>query len=338
MKKNIYILLTIFCILFIILIQNLAVINSTPTKEFQLSIDEEKFKLSPYGIILVILILIYLVIFFIGIVNLIIFGIKKLKKKPLVSIQETEKKIPLSEGQMSKLLFLISFLVLIIYLLPVIINVFKWVPISINPAPLEKDFITGPLRNFISNGVNLILLLNMTLQVGTVILILRYINIKFLGFYLNKKQFIFLLRIYSAIVPLILLSLLLNILIIKNLSIKYSPSPVMELFFILNNKITMSILIIQVIILGPIAEELFFRGFIYKLGRTRYTFMVSAALTSLLFAFIHQVPQNVLPLFFISIALCYVYEKTQNILPSIIFHSIHNFISLTFFLVIKNLL
>jgi len=313
MKRNIYVILTLLCILSVILIQNIFFVVPSPKKEFKFDIHKEKLITSPYQSLFAIFCLVWLIIFLFGIINLIIFSIRKLRKKPLALIQKTQKKFPLSETTAAKLLFLISLLVLFVYLLPLIMHI------------LKIKYLT----------VNFALLLNMVLQAGAIIIILKYIKAKFLGFYLNKKQFVFLLKIYSSLLILILVSSIINNFVVKKIGIELLPGPIIELLFHLRGRFSLFILVMQIILIGPIAEELFFRGFIYKLCRSRYTFITSTILTSLFFSLIHRIPQNILPLFLISACLCYIYEKTQNILPAIIFHLIHNTLVFSVLLALK---
>lgn len=315
MKKNIYLILTILCIFFIILIQSTFINIPSPKKDFSFAIDKEKLIISPSTYVFTMLSLLYLTILSLGIVNLIILSVKKLCRYPLRSIQEKRRDFFLPEETASKLLFLVSFLVLITYILSIILSVRKLIIVP-----------------------NFFIFLNIVLQTGVILIVLKYIQSEFLGFCLNKKHFIFSLWLYTTFAPIILASLLLNHFLTEKLGLGYSLNPVVELLFLVRNKFSLIVVGLQIILLAPLAEELFFRGFVYKLVRNRYKFLASAILTSLLFAFLHRTPQNILPLFTISMAICYLYEKTQNILAPVIFHSLHNLISFSFFLVIKNLI
>ena len=315
MKKNIYISLAIICILCVVSIQSIPPKISLPKESLSLSIDKEKLINSPYAFIFAMLCLLYLVIFSAGIANLLIFTVRKFRKRPLYPIHEKIKAFGLSRETTCKLIFLISFLALIVSLLPLANFILKW-GIAL---------------------IDILLLTNIFLGLGIASLITLYMGPEYLGFNINKKHFYFLLRVYSIVVPVSLLALFLNTYILDKLGIEYSTTPVVEIFSLLRSKISLVILAFQIVILGPLAEELFFRGFIYKLTRSKYSFLVAAVLNSVFFSLIHRTPQNILALFAISFSLCYVYEKTQNILAPVIFHSLHNLITLSFFLVIRNL-
>lgn len=177
---------------------------------------------------------------------------------------------------------------------------------------------------------------NLILEAAVAIVILKYLK-RSLNFS-PKLQLLSLLKVYTAMLPLILVSLLINNFLLEKMSVKPTLNPAIELFFLSKSKTLSLVLACQVIFLGPVAEELLFRGFIYKIARKKFSFRCSCLLVSLLFALIHRVPHNILPLFIISLALCYLYEKTQNILVPIIFHSLHNSISFAFLIAIKSLI
>lgn len=79
-----------------------------------------------------------------------------------------------------------------------------------------------------------------------------------------------------------------------------------------------------VVFLGPLAEEVFFRGFIFTGLTGRWGVLVAAALSSLLFAVFHVDPRVFLPFFAIGILLTWFYRKTGSIWSCIVAHSIWN--------------
>jgi hypothetical protein len=178
--------------------------------------------------------------------------------------------------------------------------------------------------------------MNMLLQATIIFLIFKYFKPNFLGLSINLKNFLFSLKVYTIVLPVALTALLINIFLTDKLGIEYSFGPAIELLLLLKKKTQLFIFILEAVLLGPIAEELFFRGFLYRLFRSKYSFAGSAILISLFFSIIHRTPQNILPLFAISFGLCYLYEKTKSISATFVFHSLHNLINLALFLTIKN--
>jgi membrane protease YdiL (CAAX protease family) len=77
-------------------------------------------------------------------------------------------------------------------------------------------------------------------------------------------------------------------------------------------------------VLAPIAEELYFRGFVFRSYlRTRGPLMAYGA-TSLLFATLHLNLPALLPILVLSLVFCYAYRRTGSIVPSMVGHALNN--------------
>lgn len=90
---------------------------------------------------------------------------------------------------------------------------------------------------------------------------------------------------------------------------------------------------VALLIIAPVAEEMVFRGFIFKGIRNSSGFIVAAILSSVIFGLAHGQVNVAIDTFCLGIFLCYLYEKTGSIWPSIALHIIKNTIafSLIFF-------
>ncbi len=82
---------------------------------------------------------------------------------------------------------------------------------------------------------------------------------------------------------------------------------------------------LSVVIVAPIFEELIFRGMIYN-EMARHNKMFAVVMTSLLFGLLHLNLSQSVPAFFISLVLCYMYEKTQSLSVTILGHAANNFL------------
>ena len=79
-----------------------------------------------------------------------------------------------------------------------------------------------------------------------------------------------------------------------------------------------------VTVVGPIAEEVFFRGFALP-GLARSFGPVGAALTSsLLFSLAHASPSILIPTFFAGLLLAWLYLRTRSLLSCVIVHGAQN--------------
>ena len=89
---------------------------------------------------------------------------------------------------------------------------------------------------------------------------------------------------------------------------------------------------VSLVVLPPLAEETVFRGFMYTGLRRRFPVVLSAIITSLLFAIPHLQFGDGAPLlwvaaldtFVLSLVLCYVRERTDSLWPGIFIHALKN--------------
>lgn len=89
------------------------------------------------------------------------------------------------------------------------------------------------------------------------------------------------------------------------------------------------LLILSTCIAAPIFEELLFRGLILT-ALKRFGNMFAIIITSLLFALVHgNLPQSI-PVFFMSLVLCYVALRSKSLLPTIAIHFINNSVAMLF--------
>ena len=80
-------------------------------------------------------------------------------------------------------------------------------------------------------------------------------------------------------------------------------------------------------ILAPFLEELFFRGFIYRIFTKTWPLWLGSILSALLFALIHFQLQTIIPLFILGLILNFAYQKTGSVWTSVAFHSFNNSIA-----------
>ncbi len=91
---------------------------------------------------------------------------------------------------------------------------------------------------------------------------------------------------------------------------------------------------VLIVLAAPVSEEVFFRGFIFGGLRKRLSFVTAALISAGIFGLFHYtgagslgvVPQ----LAFLGFALCWVYEETGSIYPTIAIHAVNNLIAFIF--------
>ena len=77
-------------------------------------------------------------------------------------------------------------------------------------------------------------------------------------------------------------------------------------------------------VLGPIAEEVFFRGFVMGGLKGRFGSRGALLISAGLFALFHIDPTIYVPIFFFGIVLGWLYLHTKSIWPSVAVHVVHN--------------
>lgn len=81
---------------------------------------------------------------------------------------------------------------------------------------------------------------------------------------------------------------------------------------------------IPLVILTPLAEEVIFRGFMFKGVRRRAPFWVAATVVSLMFGAVHGQWNVAIDVFVMSMVGCYLVEKTGSLWPAIFLHMLKN--------------
>jgi membrane protease YdiL (CAAX protease family) len=85
-------------------------------------------------------------------------------------------------------------------------------------------------------------------------------------------------------------------------------------------------------VLAPIAEEMFFRGFVFSGLRSRMTLWPAALISGLVFGLVHAPTgiTTVIPLAVLGVALAWLYDKTGSLWPPILAHAINNGLALAY--------
>jgi CAAX protease family protein len=84
-------------------------------------------------------------------------------------------------------------------------------------------------------------------------------------------------------------------------------------------------------LMAPLAEELFFRGLLFGVLRSRFGLAWGVLVTGALFSLVHAVgspPETLIVLFVLGAGLCLLYLRTGSLLPCIGLHAFNNAIAL----------
>jgi len=193
---------------------------------------------------------------------------------------------------------------------------------------------------FSSMPLSWFLIVNAFFQVSA-ILILYEFGFKKLSFQKTelirklKKSFLPSLKIYSGILPLFSLAVFLTLFLSKMWGVSVKPQMVVSLMLKERNPQIITLLAIEIVILAPLAEEMFFRGFLYRFLRGRFSFILSAVVSSAVFSLLHYNISSFLGIFVLGLCFAYIYEKKQSLVYPVILHFLHNLFTLAFIFWIK---
>ena len=81
------------------------------------------------------------------------------------------------------------------------------------------------------------------------------------------------------------------------------------------------------LILGPIAEEIMFRGIIYTSLRQKRSRATSLVFSAFIFTFVHMEVIHFGEIFVMGILLAYLYERTRSLITPIVLHIAINLFS-----------
>lgn len=111
-----------------------------------------------------------------------------------------------------------------------------------------------------------------------------------------------------------------NVVLIR-LGVDTQGQAIMEMFNELESPVW---LILVAVVIAPLVEEIFFRGFLFQGFRQRYGWVAALLLSSFVFAVAHLDPVSFIPTFVLGVVMAYVYHRSNSIWPGIILHFLNN--------------
>ena len=145
------------------------------------------------------------------------------------------------------------------------------------------------------------------------------------------------LRGYVAIFPWLLILLFAVVWIAHKLGLQPPIEPIHQLLFKENRPIVLGLTLLLACVVGPTAEEFFFRGVVYAAVRKRCSWVVAGLLSAAIFSAVHTNVIGFIPIMLLGFLLAYVYERTGSIISLIVIHTLHNTLLIAFAMVFRQL-
>lgn len=103
-----------------------------------------------------------------------------------------------------------------------------------------------------------------------------------------------------------------------------APQPVFTIYFSESRLPVIGWLLVLVTVIGPVAEEFFFRGLLYGWLRTRVGILSGLLFSAFIFALLHASWVAFAPIFALGLLFGWVYEQTGTLAAPMAIHVLHN--------------
>lgn len=129
---------------------------------------------------------------------------------------------------------------------------------------------------------------------------------------------------YIAVLPPLVFILLFLMWICHIFDYQPPPQPLIDLFMEEKNIWPLVFSAFIIMLIGPLAEELFFRGFAYNAIKKKWGAKRAMAVTAVVFAALHGIGFGFLPIMALGFLLAYSYEQAGSLVPAVAIHILHN--------------
>lgn len=146
------------------------------------------------------------------------------------------------------------------------------------------------------------------------------------------------LRGYLLWLPLFVMTIALVMVVSRWWSVTPEPQAVVVMLLQESRPRLLLALVAMVALIGPLAEEIVFRGVVYAALRRRWGVGRALLGSSSVFAVLHLDPIALAPIFVMGLLLGWLYEQTGSLIPSMTVHFVHNSVMLYVALTARDML
>jgi membrane protease YdiL (CAAX protease family) len=145
-------------------------------------------------------------------------------------------------------------------------------------------------------------------------------------------------RGYLAVFPWLFIVLALMVEIARSVGLKPPVEPIQKLLFQEHRPAVLGLVVLLTCVVGPVAEECFFRGVLYAALRRRLSRLVAMGLSGTAFSLVHANLVGFLPIMGLGCLLAYLYERTGSLASPLAIHILHNTVLMSLALVMRRAL
>jgi len=141
---------------------------------------------------------------------------------------------------------------------------------------------------------------------------------------------------YVAVFPWLLVLLVLVVSIARCVGVEPPPEPIQELIFEEQSPSILWLTVLLACVVGPLAEELFFRGVLYAALRRRTSRIWATLLSGGLFSLVHTNIVGFVPILLLGCVLADRYERTGSLMAPLTVHIAHNSLLMSLALIMRH--
>lgn len=195
-----------------------------------------------------------------------------------------------------------------------------WIGLALLPLILVLFIFLAMIIKPLKSHEDLILVFSELIFIFPVLIVLsvRHANYTFLGYHKFDAKPV---GLGCGLVVAAYCITIVNNIIFSRLGQSVQADKIIELLKSLSSPIS---LIVVGVIVAPIVEETFFRGFLFAGFRQRYGYQTAALLSSAIFAAAHLQLSAIIPTFLLGYIFSYLYQKSNSILPGMLMHFLVN--------------
>jgi len=145
------------------------------------------------------------------------------------------------------------------------------------------------------------------------------------------------LRGYVTVFPWMLLLLAVIVEVARFFNLKPPMEPMQELIFLEHRPWVFALTLLLACVVGPVAEELFFRGVLYSVIRRKASRWLAMAVSGGVFAAIHTNLLGFVPIMLLGWLLAYLYERTGSLAGPTVVHMAHNSLLMGLALIVRQI-